>query len=52
MIESNLVEGNQNINDNKLVYGKSVTDACIGWEDTEKALYTLSEAIEKRKSNA
>ena len=52
MIESNLVEGNQNINYNKLVYGKSVTDACIGWEDTEKALYTLSEAIEKRKSNA
>ena len=52
MIESNLVEGNQNINDYKLIYGKSVTDACIGWEDTEKALYTLSEAIEKRKSNA
>ncbi|MAZ79573.1 MAG: 3-deoxy-7-phosphoheptulonate synthase [Gammaproteobacteria bacterium] len=52
MIESNLVEGNQNINDDKLIYGKSVTDACIGWEDTEKALYTLSEAIEKRKSNA
>ena len=52
MIESNLVEGNQNINDDKLIYGKSVTDACIGWEDTEKALYILSEAIEKRKSNA
>ena len=52
MIESNLVEGNQNINDDKLIYGKSVTDACIGWKDTEKALYTLSEAIEKRKSNA
>ena len=52
MIESNLVESNQNINDDKLIYGKSVTDACIGWEDTEKALYTLSEAIEKRKSNA
>ena len=52
MIESNLVEGNQNINDDKLIYGKSVTDACIGWEDTERALYILSEAIEKRKSNA
>ena len=52
MIESNLVEGNQNINDEKLVYGKSVTDACIGWEDTEKALLKLSEAIEKRRSNA
>ena len=52
MIESNLVEGNQNINDDKLIYGKSVTDACIGWQDTERALYILSEAIEKRKSNA
>ena len=52
MIESNLVEGNQNINNDKLIYGKSVTDACIGWEDTERALYILSEAIEKRKSNA
>jgi len=52
MIESNLVEGNQNINDENLVYGKSVTDACIGWEDTQKVLYTLSEAIEKRKNNA
>ena len=52
MIESNIVEGNQNINDPDLVYGKSVTDACIGWEDTEKALYILSEAIEKRKINA
>ena len=48
MIESNITEGNQNINDPNLIYGKSVTDACIGWEDTEKVLYTLSEAIEKR----
>jgi 3-deoxy-7-phosphoheptulonate synthase len=52
MIESNLVEGNQNINDSNLVYGKSVTDACIGWEDTEKALYLLSEAVKQRKINA
>ena len=51
MIESNLVEGNQNINDSNLIYGKSVTDACIGWEDTEKVLYKLSEAVEKRKLN-
>ena len=52
MIESNLVEGNQNINDANLIYGKSVTDACIGWEDTEKALYSLSEAVKQRKINA
>lgn len=52
MIESNLVEGNQNINDKNLVYGKSVTDACIGWEDTEKAIFKLSDAMNKRKLNA
>ena len=34
MIESNLVEGRQDIgkNDPILVYGQSITDACIGWE--------------------
>lgn len=37
MIESHLVEGNQSLESGEpLVYGKSVTDACIGWEDTEK----------------
>ena len=52
MIESNIEEGNQNINEPNLIYGKSVTDACIGWEDTKKVLYILSEAIEKRRNNA
>lgn len=52
MIESNLVEGNQDINEKNLVYGKSVTDACIGWEDTEKAIFKLSDAVNKRKLNA
>ena len=32
MIESHLVEGNQNIGDGtQLVYGKSITDACLSW---------------------
>jgi 3-deoxy-7-phosphoheptulonate synthase len=52
MIESNLVEGNQNINDSKLVYGKSVTAACIGGEDTDNALYKLSDAVIARQLNA
>lgn len=35
MIESHLVEGNQSLESGEpLTYGKSVTDACIGWEDT------------------
>ncbi|PHM39448.1 phospho-2-dehydro-3-deoxyheptonate aldolase [Xenorhabdus mauleonii] len=51
MVESNLVEGNQNLESGQpLVYGQSVTDACIGWEDTELLLRQLSQAVKKRRS--
>jgi 3-deoxy-7-phosphoheptulonate synthase len=50
MIESHLVEGNQNLESGEpLVYGKSVTDACIGWEDTETILRQLSAAVKARR---
>lgn len=50
MIESHLVEGNQNLEGGEaLVYGKSVTDACIGWQDTEKVLRQLAEAVKVRR---
>ena len=42
MIESYLVEGCQQIGTSH-VYGKSITDPCLGWEDTEKLLYTIAE---------
>ena len=42
MIESYLVEGNQKIGPDH-IYGKSITDPCLGWEDTEKLLYTIAE---------
>lgn len=42
MIESYLVEGSQKIGPDH-VYGKSITDPCLGWEDTEKLLYTIAE---------
>ena len=42
MIESYLVEGCQQIGTDH-VYGKSITDPCLGWEDTEKLLYTIAE---------
>lgn len=41
MIESYLIEGNQGIGEN--IYGKSITDACLGWEDTERLIYTIAE---------
>lgn len=44
MIESYLVEGNQPITHN-YVYGKSITDACLGWDDTEKLLYKMAEEV-------
>lgn len=42
MIESYLLEGNQPISTN-MEYGRSITDPCIGWEDTEKLLYMIAE---------
>lgn len=50
MIESHLVEGNQDLESNEpLIYGQSVTDACIGWQDTETALRALAAAVRARR---
>ena len=43
MVESYLVDGNQPVDGG--VYGKSITDACIGWENTEKLVLDLAERI-------
>ncbi len=46
MIESFLVEGRQDVAPGKeLVYGQSVTDACIGFETTEEVLESLARAV-------
>ncbi|MDF4796353.1 3-deoxy-7-phosphoheptulonate synthase, partial [Vibrio parahaemolyticus] len=51
MIESHLVEGRQDLVDGKVAtYGQSITDACIGWDDTETVLRQLSEAVKARRS--
>ncbi|OWZ04647.1 3-deoxy-7-phosphoheptulonate synthase [Phytophthora megakarya] len=54
MIESNIVEGNQSLGDDpsKLVYGKSITDACINWDDTVSTLTELANAVTKRRKLA
>ena len=51
MIESNLVEGNQKLSKDlsSLVRGQSVTDACIGWDDTVAVLDGFAEAIRARR---
>lgn len=42
MIESYLVGGNQRIGCDH-VYGKSITDPCLGWEDTERLILSIAE---------
>ena len=49
MIESHLVAGRQEVVPGKpLLYGQSITDACLGWEDTVQLIATLADAAGKR----
>jgi len=50
MVESNLVAGRQELVAGKpLVFGQSVTDACLGWEDSIETLEVLAQAVKKRR---
>ncbi len=51
MIESHLVEGNQKvITGQKLTYGQSITDACLGWDDSELLIQELAQAVRQRRA--
>ena len=55
MIESHLVAGAQKFtpgkdDPSKLVYGQSITDACLGWEDSVAAIDVLSQAVKQRRA--
>jgi 3-deoxy-7-phosphoheptulonate synthase len=43
MIESYLVEGCQKVGGG--VYGQSITDPCLGWEDSERLIYDIAEKV-------
>ncbi len=43
MIESYIVEGKQDVGCG--TYGKSITDACLGWESTEKLIYYIADNL-------
>ena len=43
MVESYIEDGNQKVDGG--VYGKSITDACLGWEKTEKLIYEIAELL-------
>ena len=55
MVESHLTEGAQKFSPGKdsvsaLAYGQSITDACLGWEDSKRTLQLLSEAVAARRA--
>ncbi|HRK36993.1 MAG TPA: 3-deoxy-7-phosphoheptulonate synthase [Burkholderiaceae bacterium] len=55
MIESHLVAGAQKFtpgkdDPSKLAYGQSITDACLGWEDSVAAIDVLSQAVKQRRA--
>jgi 3-deoxy-7-phosphoheptulonate synthase len=53
MVESHLVEGRQELAPGKpLQYGQSVTDACLGWQDSLEALEALAGAVQERRKHA
>ncbi len=50
MIESHLVQGRQDLTPGQpLVYGQSITDACLGWDDTVPVLDELAKAVRARR---
>ncbi|NQZ54101.1 MAG: 3-deoxy-7-phosphoheptulonate synthase [Piscirickettsiaceae bacterium] len=50
MLESNLIEGRQSAEPGqKLVYGQSITDACMAWDNSEVLLHELAEAVRQRR---
>lgn len=51
MIESHLVEGRQDVvNGKSLTYGQSITDACLGWDDSIQALELLAQGVRARRN--
>ncbi len=50
MVESHLVEGRQDLAPGKsLTFGQSITDACLGWDDSVKVLEALADAVKARR---
>jgi len=52
MLESHLVGGSQSLDTEPLVYGCSITDACLAWEKTVPVLDELAQAVRQRRDSA
>ena len=53
MLESHLVSGRQDLGEDKsaLTYGQSITDGCIDWTTTEKALLKLAQKLRQFRAS-
>ncbi len=51
MVESFIGEGRQEIGSKPLRYGQSITDSCIGWEQTRQLLDMVAEGVEARRQH-
>jgi 3-deoxy-7-phosphoheptulonate synthase len=50
MAESHLIAGRQDVENGKpLTYGQSITDACLGWDDSVKLLNEMATAVQRRR---
>jgi 3-deoxy-7-phosphoheptulonate synthase len=53
MVESHLVEGRQDLAPGKpLVFGQSITDSCLGWDESVRLLEHLAEAVKERRKQS
>ncbi|HEU0204666.1 MAG TPA: 3-deoxy-7-phosphoheptulonate synthase, partial [Burkholderiaceae bacterium] len=53
MVESHLVAGRQDLVPGKpLTYGQSITDGCLGWEESVTALERLAAAVRGRRQKS
>jgi 3-deoxy-7-phosphoheptulonate synthase len=53
MLESNLIAGRQDKTKGEpLVYGQSITDACMAWDNSEVLLRELAQAVQSRRKHA
>jgi 3-deoxy-7-phosphoheptulonate synthase len=53
MVESHLVEGRQDLERGRpLVFGQSITDPCLGWDDSVKLLESLAQAVRRRREQS
>lgn len=53
MVESHLVAGRQDLSPGQpLTYGQSITDGCLGWDESIRVLHVLADAVDERRQKS